>query len=141
MKKIDQEELVPGSSSIYFKDGRVIHANNDGMELLGHFLLSQVGANRTHFFTKWLIDSEDEAITSGPYFIEKMGDQVSIDHLQNERAMPFITSRKNLMDILKHWYGFCKSDQHSVCKVGGYDVTLSRSVDGDGFVFHSHDTH
>lgn len=140
MKRVDSAEHQ-GGSSIYFKDSRVIHANNDGMELLGHFLLSQVGADRTHFFIKWLVDSEDDAINSGPYFIEKFGDEVTIDHLENERVMPFMTSKKNMIDILQHWRGVCSSDELSVCGVGGQDVTLTRSEDGKSFVFHIHKVH
>src|SRR5262245_55913924 len=85
-------------SSIYFKDSRVMHAPNDGMEALGHFLLSQVGADRTHFFVKWLVDSENESINSGPYLIAKIDDEVVIDHVENDRVVPFATSKKNMID-------------------------------------------
>ena len=79
------KKTLNNASAVYFKDSRVVHASNDGMELLGHFLLSQVGADRVHFFEKWLKERPDDNINSGPYFLEKVGDKVYLDHMENER--------------------------------------------------------
>lgn len=130
-----------GQSLIYFKDGRIYQASNDGMELLGHFLLSQVGFDRTHFFIKWLGAPQDDTITSGPYMLEKTGDDVTIDHLDNDRVMPFTTNKKRMIEIIKQWGALCGSEAHSACKVGGYDVSLVRSGDGNEFTFHTLKVH
>jgi hypothetical protein len=130
-----------GPSSVYFKDSRVTHASNDGMELLGHFLLSQVGADRSTFFINWLRERPDDAITSGSYFIEKVRDNVILEHLENERIIAFETTREKMMDILHHWHGVCANDTLSACGIGGIDVSISRTLGGlgeDFFVFNTH---
>lgn len=131
---------VNGQSLIYFKDGRIYQATNDGMELLGHFLLSQVGSDRTSFFSKWLQENSDDSLTSGPYMVEKIGENVFIDHLENDRVVPFETNKKRLLEIIKQWGALCGSEAHSACKVGGHDVSLVRSVDNQ-FTFHTLKVH
>jgi len=129
------------ASSVVIRDARVAHASNDGMQILGHFLLSQVGADRVAFFTKWLKEPQDDSLTSSSYFIEKIGDVVYVDHLELEDVVLFETTRKNMIDIINHWHGWCASDAHSACKVGGYDVSIERSENGESFEFHTHGTH
>ena len=144
MKNVDYSDLdlnELSNSSIYFKDNKVIQAHNDGMEVLGHLLVDEVGKDKAHRFSLWLIDSEDDVMSSGPYFLEKSGDEVSIDHLENERMMPFLSSKKNMIDLLKQWHELCNDAADSVCAIGGGDVTLSKSPDGKGFVFHKHQVH
>lgn len=128
-------------SAVYFHDSRVAHASNDGMEVLGHFLLSQVGADRSSFFTKWLQEKVDDTLTCGSYFVEKIGDDVYIDHLENDWVVPFQTTKKNMLEIIKHWHGWCASTTSSACGIGGYDVSISRSVNGDSFEFNTHNIH
>lgn len=135
------KNLNNNTSSVYFKNSKVSHASNDGMELLGHFLLSQVGADRAGFFEKWLQEKVDDAINSGPYFIEKVGDEVYLDHLENDSVVPFQTSKENMREIIKHWHGWCSSDSISACGVGGADVSISRSPNGESFEFHMHKVH
>ncbi|MDR3550900.1 MAG: hypothetical protein P4L31_05765 [Candidatus Babeliales bacterium] len=141
MKNVGYSDNELSGSSIYFKDNKVLQANNDGMELLGHFLVDEVGKDKARQFSVWLIDSEDDVMSAGPYFLEKIGDEVSIDHLENERMMPFLSSKKSLLDVLKQWHELCNGDADSVCTIGGGDVTLSKSADGQGFVFHKHQVH
>lgn len=128
-------------SSVVIRDARVAHASNDGMQILGHFLLSQVGAERAAFFIKWLKEPMDDSLTTGSYFIEKIGDTVYMDHLELEDVAPFETTRKNMIDIINHWHGWCSSEAHSACKIGGYDVIIERSVEGDNFEFRTSGVH
>lgn len=124
------------TSLVYFKDSKVVNASNDGMELLGNFLLTQVGTDKASFFTRWLSEKVNDAITSGHYFVEKMGDQVRIDHLQNNNMSSFESSKANVTAIIKQWNLWCRSDGVSACSFGGKDVSISRSLDGDSFDFY-----
>lgn len=135
------KNLGHNASAVYFKDCSVMHATNDGMEILGHFLLSQVGNQRSAFFIKWLNEPQDDSLTSGAYFVEKSGNEVLIDHLENDRVVAFQTSRSNLIDIIKHWEGVCKNEAYSACKVGGYEVSICRETNGHSeiFAFNTHD--
>lgn len=141
MKNLGYPDNGVSGSSIYFKDNKVLQAHNDGMELLGHFLVDEVGKDKARRFSLWLIDSENDVLSAGPYFLEKIGDQVSIDHLENERMMPFMASKTSVLDVLKQWHELCNADADSVCAVGGGDVTLSKSADGQMFIFHKHQIH
>lgn len=134
------DELLSGSS-IYFKDNKVLQAHNDGMQTLGNFLVDEVGTDKARQFSLWLIDGEDDAMSSGPYFLEKIGNDVSIDHLEQERMMPFVATKKDMLDVLRQWSGLCTSEGDSMCVMGGGDVTLTRSPDGKGYVFHKHQIH
>jgi hypothetical protein len=125
-------------SSVVIKDSLVVQSSNDGMQVLGHFLLSQVGADRTAFFIKWIKELMDDSLTSGPYFLEKKGDVVRIEHLELEDVVPFETSRKNMIDIIHHWQGWCSSNASSACSLGGYSVSIERSLDRSSFDFRSH---
>jgi hypothetical protein len=129
------------SSNVYFKDSRVIRATNDGMQLLGQFLLSQVGIDKADFYEKWLQEKVDDAINAGPYFIEKVGNDFYLDHLENDNVAPFQTTKENMREIIKHWHGWCSSDSVSACSIGGDDVSISRSPDGHNFEFNEHKIH
>lgn len=128
-------------SFVHFKDGAVKNGTNDGMKLLGYFLLEQVGA-KISFFEDWLsprhvtaLPIEDNIISSKSYLLEKKDDDVILSHLSSEHLTPFQTSAEQFMLILAEWQGLCKSHAHSACKVGGHDVILFRDLDNDTFSF------
>ena len=123
-------------SFVHFQNGQIRAASNDGMEILGHFLLTQVGA-KADFFVEFLQDPSDREISAGPYLISTIGDNVTISHLEHDYIMGFETSRKNLLDILRRWEGFCSNPASSACNTHGFDVRLLRSVDGNWFTFET----
>lgn len=123
-------------SFVHFKDDEIRHASNDGMEILGHFLRSQVRA-QADFFLELIKDPSHREVAAGPYFLETNDDSVSMMHLENEWLFPFETSRDNFQEILKKWEGFCGNPASSACNVGGTDLYLIRSVDGDYFTFET----
>ncbi len=123
-------------SFVHFQNGQIRAASNDGMEILGHFLLTQVGA-KADFFVELLKDQRDRELSAGPYFVQTIGDAVNISHLENELIMPFETSRANMLDILHRWEGFCGNQASSACNPHGFDVRLIRGVDDDWFTFET----
>lgn len=123
-------------SFVHFKDGRILNSSNDGMELLGHFLLTQVGA-KTDFFRNWLKDPREQAISSGPYFVYEKNDLIYLEHLENSKIVPFATNKDQFLDIITRWESLCKDDTYSVCGVGGYDLIIRRSLDGQRFNFET----
>lgn len=123
-------------SFIHFLGGEIRHASNDGMELLGHFLLTQVGA-KGDFFLEMLREGGDREVAAGPYFVQTIGDKVRIDHLELESVFPFETSRKNMLEIVEKWVGYCGNPAFSVCDATGLDLMLKRSVDDDHFAFET----
>lgn len=122
------------NSFLHVKNGQVRNASNDGMELLGHFLLGKVGTD-AHFFITFIEDAEDGAIASGAYFIEKRDDSVSLEHLENSKLLPFETTRYNFIDILKRWQSACKSSTSSACNTQRSDLIIIRSLNGRDFSF------
>lgn len=123
-------------SFVHFKDGRIVNSSNDGMELLGHFLLTQIGP-KTDFFKIWLKDSRERAISSGPYFVYERDDLVYLEHLENGKIVPFATTKEQFLDIVTRWESLCKDDAYSVCGIGGYDLIIRRSLDGQRFNFET----
>jgi hypothetical protein len=123
-------------SFVHFKDGRIKNGTNDGMKLLGEFLLEQVGT-KTAFFTHWLAEKTNDVISASSYMLEKKGDIVTLSHLNASATAPFQTTRQEFTSVLEHWRGLCKSETHSVCKVGGYEVILERNCDTDKCTFHT----
>lgn len=122
------------NSFIHIKNGQVRNASNDGMELLGHFLLSKVGTD-AHFFVTFFEDKENGAIASGAYFLEKLDDIISLEHLENSKLFPFETTRRNFIDILRRWQSACKSPASSACNPQGSDLIIIRSLNGLDFSF------
>lgn len=123
-------------SFVHFQNGQIRNATNDGMEILGHFLLSQVGA-KADFFIEFLDDIRNRELSAGPYYLSTVGATVTMSHLENEWLMPFETSRKNMHEILRRWEGFCGNQASSACGTRGFDVRLLRGVDGDYFTFET----
>lgn len=128
--------VMKSPSFVHFKNDEIRHASNDGMEILGHFLRSQVRA-QADYFLELVKNPGDIDVASGPYFIETQGDSVSLIHLENEWLFPFETTRKNFEMILKKWEGFCKDASSSACNIKGSDLFLIRSIDGDSFTFET----
>ncbi|MFI5332953.1 MAG: hypothetical protein ACHQVS_02515 [Candidatus Babeliales bacterium] len=122
------------NSFIHIKNAQVRNASNDGMELLGHFLLGKVGVD-AHFFIMFFEDAENGAIASGAYFLEKLDDMVYLEHLESSKLMPFETTRRNFIDILKRWQSACKSPTSSACNAQGSDLIIIRSLNGRDFSF------
>ncbi|MGA9530616.1 MAG: hypothetical protein WBQ73_01875 [Candidatus Babeliales bacterium] len=123
-------------SFVHFKNGRVVKGTNNGMELLGHFLVSQVGG-KPDFFLEWLKHPEEGEISSGSYVLLKKSNFIELDHLERRMAVPFEISKEQFLHILTSWKGLCNSAAHSVCHPGGYEVMLYRSSDGTRFTFHT----
>ncbi len=121
-------------SYVHFKNGLIDSASNDGMEILGYFLISQVGAD-TPFFTKWLKDGRDNSISSSSYFVEKKGNEVYVSNLNEEKFVPFQTTRKKMIDIMHEWSRLCSKDTNSVCGLRGISIVITRSDDGTEFEF------
>jgi hypothetical protein len=136
MKSKDGAIMKDVKSLVHFKDGKIVYATNDGMELLGHFLFAQVGA-KADFFKKWLQDPSEGAISSGPYFVYVKDDMVVLEHLENSKIEPFATTAQKFLEIISTWESLCKSDSYSICGAGGYEVILHRSLDGHSFHFET----
>lgn len=122
------------NSYLHVKNSTIRNASNDGMELLGNFLLTKVGTE-AHFFIQFLDDKEDGAIASGAYFLEKLKDEVYLENLENSKLMPFETTRAKFIDILKRWQSACKSPASSACNTQGSDLIIIRSLNGLDFSF------
>ena len=120
--------IIKKGSYVQFGRGTVVQASNDGMKLLGYFLISQVGAD-THFFNKWLTDSRNASISSSSYYLEKKDDRVYLSHLNDAHLSPFEATREQFFDIMKYWLDLCASDVNSVCGLEGIPLTLHRSDD------------
>lgn len=129
---------MKSDSFIYFQEGSVRHGTNDGMELLGHFLRSQAESD---FFIEMVEDeNQDRDVAAGPYFVETLGDMVYIEHLEHEDIVSFETTRKNMLEILKKWKGFCGNPVYGACHPLGKDIKLLRetdSEDNDTFTFET----
>lgn len=121
-------------SFVHFKDGKVKNGTNDGMKLLGQFLLEQVGGH-TNFFNEWLSEQQNETISASSFMLEKKGDGVILSHLNAGATAPFETTREIFTAIINRWKSLCNSDAHGVCKVGGYDVILKRDIDTNECIF------
>jgi hypothetical protein len=122
------------NSFVHFHNGQIRAASNDGMELLGHFLLAQIGTE-PKFFIELAEDTQDRATATGPYFVETLDDVFTITHLENERVQPFETSKANMIDILKRWEGFCKNPASGACTPLGQDLIIIKSQDEQSFYF------
>jgi hypothetical protein len=122
------------NSFLHIKNSQVRNASNDGMELLGNFLLGKVGAD-AHFFITFLEDKENGAIASGAYYIEKRDDMVYLENLENSKLFSFETTRHNFITILKRWQSACRSATSSVCSTSGSDLIIIRSLNGLDFSF------
>lgn len=146
MKK--PEMMEKPESFVHIHDSRVVNATKDGMELLGHFLVTQVGT-KADFFIKWTKEDADGDISAGSYFlIKRIGrnpvpriaapETIEIEHLNDESIPSFITSRKNFLEILQKWQGVCKSDDsHSACNAGSMGIKIIRSMNGETFTFET----
>lgn len=122
------------NSFLHIKNSQVRNASNDGMELLGHFLLGKVGTD-AHFFITFLEDKENGAIASGAYYIEKRDDTVYLENLESAKLVSFETSRANFITILKRWQSACRSATSSACNTHGSDLFIIRSLNGLDFSF------
>ena len=126
--------MSKSKSYVHFKHGVIDSASNDGMEILGHFLMSQVGAD-TPFFKKWLKDPRDNSISSSSYFIEKKGPDVYVSNLNEEKFVPFKITRGKMIHLLDEWSRLCSKETNSVCGPAGISIVISRSDDGLDFEF------
>ena len=122
-------EIDKPTSYVHFKRGGIVHATNDGMSVLGHFLLNEVGT-KPNFFNKFLEDKRDESISAGPYNVQTKGDEVIIEHMEQEEFIPFTSTRDRLVPVVKRWSSLCASDTHAVCNSEGREVYMIRLQDG-----------
>lgn len=116
-------------SFVYIKEGQVQEASNDGMQVLGHFLTTQVSKD-VSFFEQWLSDARDAAISSHSYYVEKNGDTFTISSLEDKYIVPFETTRGQFMDLIKQWESMCCRDRNSVCGPDGISAQIVRYDDG-----------
>ncbi len=117
------------TSYVHFKHGGIVHATNDGMSVLGHFLLNEVGA-KPIFFIKFFEDKRNESISAGPYNVQTEGDEIVIEHMEQEEFIPFTSTRDRLVPVVKQWSSLCGSDTHAICNSDGREVYMIRLADG-----------
>ena len=129
------------TSFVHIKNGAIKSSSNDGMKLLGHFLLNQVG-ERTTFLEKWLEEKssidlplEQDTISIHSFLLEKSNGDIVLSNLSTEHLAHFETSHEEFLQILKQWKSVCKSSAYSICKEGGHDLVIVRNLDEDTFSF------
>jgi hypothetical protein len=129
------------TSFVLIKNGAIKNSSNDGMKLLGYFLINQVG-ERTAFLEKWLeqrtvtdLPLEKDTISIHSFLLEKSNGDIVLSNLSTEHLAPFETTHKKFLQILKDWKSICKSDAYSACQNGNHDLLIIRDLDEDTFSF------
>ncbi len=117
MKKT--QSLV-GQSFARIKGGTVDRASDDGMKLLGYFLLECVGQN-IGSLDKWLQQGDEDQVCAKVYSIQRDGGTILLEHLDVPRMATLKTTKEAFHDILAQW--------HNVGKRGFKQLLIRRSKD------------